>query len=50
MSQYDLKFDLKLNNRSLLSTFHGPVILPYILKSTGRTGRTNIILMDYESV
>ena len=39
MSQFDLMFDLKI--------FHGPVILPYILKTVCCM---NIILQDYESV
>ena len=33
MNQYDPKFDLKIKYRSLWPIFHGPVILPYILKT-----------------
>ena len=49
MSQYDPKFDIKMNvkSRSQWSTFHRPVILPYVSKSIWFI---NIILMDCESV
>ena len=47
MSQYDRTFDLKNKCRSLRPIFHGPGILPYILKTIWRM---NIILWDYESV
>ena len=47
MSQYDTTFDLKNKCRSLWPIFHGPVILPYILKTVWCM---NIILQDYESV
>ena len=46
MSQYDPKFDLK-KCRSLWPIFHGPVILPYILKTIWYI---NTIIWDYESV
>ena len=46
MSQYDTKFDLKIN-RSLWPIFHSPVILLYILKTIWYM---NTILWDYESV
>ena len=46
MSQYDPKFDLKIY-RSLSPIFHGPVILPYILKTFWCM---YIILWEYESV
>ena len=47
MSQYDRTFDLKIKCRSLWPIFHGPVILPYILKTIWCM---NIIFWDYESV
>ena len=46
MSQYDPTFDLKINVGHY-DIFHGPVILPYILKTVWCM---NIILQDYESV
>ena len=46
MSQYDPTFDLKINCRSLWPIFHGPVILPFILKSMWYI---KAILWDYES-
>ena len=46
MSQYDPTFDLKIN-RSWWPIFHGPLILPYILKTIWCM---NIILWDNESV
>ena len=45
MSQYDTTFDLEINVGHCI--FHGPVILPYILKTTWYM---NTILRDYESV
>ena len=47
MSQYDTKFDLKIIYRSQWPIFHGPVILPYILKTIWYM---YIILRVYESV
>ena len=46
MSQYDTTFDLK-KCKSLWPIFHGPVILPYILKTIWFM---NTILWDYESI
>ena len=46
MSQYDPMFDLKIFIAHC-DIFHGPVILPYILKTVQWL---NIILWDYESV
>ena len=46
MSQCDPMFDLQ-KCRSLWPIFHGPMILPYMLKSVWYM---NIILQDYESV
>ena len=47
MSQYDTTFDLKVNVGQFWPIFHGPVILPYILKTIWYM---NTILWDYESV
>ena len=47
MSRYDPTFDRKIKCRSLWPIFHGPLILPYILKTIWCI---NIILWDYESV
>ena len=47
MSQYDLTCDLKNKCRSLWPIFHGPVILPYILKTLWCM---NILPRNYESV
>ena len=44
MNQYGPTFDLKINVGPI---FHGPVILPYILKTNWCM---NIIIWDYESV
>ena len=46
MSQYDTTFDLK-PCRSLWPIFHGPLIMPYILKTIWYM---NTILWDYELV
>ena len=46
MNQYDPMFDLK-KCRSLWPIFHGPVIVPYTLKTISCM---NIIIWDYESV
>ena len=46
MSQYDPMFDLKINAGNC-DIFHGPVVLPYILKTIWCM---NIIIWDYESV
>ena len=46
MSQYDRTFDIKINVGHW-PMFHGPVILPYILKTIWCM---NFILRDYESV
>ena len=46
ISQYDPVFDLKINVGHC-DLFHGPVILPYILKTIWYM---NTILWDYESV
>ena len=47
MSQYDPKFDIKINVGHFLRIFHGQVILPFILKTIRCM---NIIIWDYESV
>ena len=48
MSQYDLMFDLKINvGHCDLPIFHGPAILPYILKTIWYM---NTRLWDYDSV
>ena len=47
MSQYDPIFYLKNKYRSLWPIFHGPVLVPFILKTIWCM---NIILQDYESV
>ena len=46
MNQYDLTFDLKINVGHC-DIFHGPVIVPYTLKTISFM---NIIILDYESV
>ena len=47
IGQYDQTFDLKSKCKSLWPIFHGPVILPYSLKTIWCM---YIILWDYESV
>ena len=47
VTQYDMTFNLKYKYRSLWPIFHGPVILPYILKTIWYM---NTILWNYESV
>ena len=47
MNQYHPIFDLKNKCRSLWPIFHGPVIVPYTLKTISCM---NIIIWDYESV